>query len=233
MKTILNTRPQHQANTLTDQLKKMGHHVIELPLFSIETIFFSAATDHSDMMIFVSANAVSAYFEQSKWVAKTVIAIGPATKAALEKEAISWAICPEHYASEGLLAMPCLQEIHNKSIKIICGERSKPLLKQELQARGAIVENVVCYRRNPIEYAITVLLPALSSVTDIVITSGESFEALLDLFKTHTTWLLEKNIYVINDALRIGAERLGFRSVIQAENATNEAIMACFSKVKI
>lgn len=227
---ILNTRPAHQSKNLTELLRKSGAEVFELPIFEIQAITFDAQSiTTSDMMIFLSANAVDNFFSQyKKNISGKIIAIGSATADALKKHAVENIIIPEKFSSEGILEMPLLKNITHQKISIFSGENSKSLLPIELKNRGAIVHKIICYRRVEIEYDMQKIFPSLQNKIDsVIVTSGETLEGLLDLFlvPAYRMWILEKKLCVINDEMKNFAKNTGFSNIIQAENATDQAIV--------
>lgn len=227
---VLNTRPAHQSESLTQLIKAKGSLVYHLPVFEIQPIQINAENiGEYDYIIFLSANAVVNYFNQKENKHAHVIAIGPATKLALEKMHIKDVMLPVDFSSDGILSMPEMQAVNNKKIAIISGEKSKSILPDTLKKRGAEVRSIICYRRNAIKYDMAVTFKKLKefNVDYIISTSMESYLALLALFdrSEYRTWLLKKTICVISDEMRRRVIADGFLNVIQAKNATDEAIV--------
>lgn len=228
---ILNTRPTHQADSLTHLIENKGGFVFNLPVFEIQSIEFDIKTiDDYDYIIFLSANAVKHFFKKNCQTPSHVIAIGPATKFALEKMGVKKVFMPTQFSSDGILSLREMQSIQNKKMAIICGENSKSHLPNALKKCGAKVISIICYRRNPIIYDMNIIFQKLigNKINVIVSTSLESYFALLSLFQypEHRAWLLQNTICVINDEMRQQATLDGFSRVIQANNATSEAIVA-------
>lgn len=242
---LLNTRPQHQAFHLTDLIEKSDGAVFHLPLMEIEPVAFESANlGDFDWVIFTSANAVKYGIEgQGSGIDKhffekhpKIIAIGSATKQALIKYTND-VLCPANFSSEGILQMPELRRIQKKSIAIISGENPKPLLKNELTKRGAAITHLLTYRRKKINYNIEEIFPGLLrfDINVIPVTSNENFLYLLDLFseKKYRDWLLSKTLCVINDTLQKKAIDAGFTRIIQASDATDQAILRSLLCIKI
>ncbi len=78
---------------------------------------------------------------------RRVWAVGPTTQQALEAAGCDTVQCPETYSSEGLLAMPALQQVATDDVMIFCGDNARPLLCDSLRERGAVCEQVICYHR--------------------------------------------------------------------------------------
>lgn len=227
---LLNTRPSHQSTNLTKLIQQSGGTVFHLPLIEIEAIAFEPVNlDDFDMVIFTSANALWSGIRNQGSEINKIIAIGSATKNALLCHGFSHVIVPAHFSSEGILDMPQLQHIQKKSIAIISGENPKPLLKNELTNRGAFVKQIFTYRRKTIYHNIEKLFPDIlnANINTVVVTSNENFLHLMNLFheKKYRDWLLSKTICVVNEKTKNAALSMGFSDVIQAEEATDDAIM--------
>lgn len=232
MSVILNTRPTHQSENLTRLIEKSGSTVFNFPIIEILPVHFSPIkTDDFDIFIFLSTNAVNHFFAQHPLsrINSKIIAMGSATKKALNILKFHRVICPKYFSSEGILKMPLFHNIQNKSVVIISGENPKPLLQTVLMERDAIVKNIVCYARKPIVYDMTIAFPILvKNKIDIVIsTSSESFFYLTRLFSpfAYRAWLMQKTLCVINEKMKNTAIDSGFKSVIQADNATDQMIV--------
>ena len=93
---VLNTRSTHQAKKLTSLLESNNIDVVEFPLLAIKPVaFYPIKTDDFDIIIFTSQNAVTYFYAQQPDAVflNTVIAMGPATQAALENNHVT-AIMP-------------------------------------------------------------------------------------------------------------------------------------------
>lgn len=228
MLSVLNTRPVDQSKQLNALIQAMGGQVFDLPVFYIQPIAFSRV-DFSffDYCIFTSVNAVK-YFYEPGMPLTNCIAIGPETKKALHHAGAQHVILPTEFNSEGVLALLELQQVAYKKIAIIGGKNPRPLLVNMLEKRGALVDMIACYQRVPRRYDMQRIFPELQrhAINIVISTSLESLQALLRLFQDplHRAWLLRIPFCVINDAMRVTAQSHGVENVIQAENATSEAI---------
>lgn len=238
MINILNTRTQHQSAYITRCIESIGGSVFQLPVLDIYPVSFSQKKfSPYTIFIFLSANAVNHFFSQitpEKIIGK-VVAIGSATQQALEKHGFNHIILPKKFNSEGILELPLLQRNEDRSVLIISGEDSKPLLPETLKMRGISVETVSCYRRMPHQYDMTVIFPKLAQrKIDIVISASlGSLHQLITLFEKspHAEWLLSKKLCVINEVMRHVAISAGFQFVVQSENATDDAVFATIKKL--
>ena len=211
---ILNTRPSHQSTSLESQ----GTAVFSLPVFSIEPIDCHVRSVACNHAIFVSANAVDCFFVYAAMHANHIFAVGDATQQSLKNKGFFNTLIPDEFSSEGLLQMPLLQDVQGKSVSIVCGENTKPLLQETLIQRGAQVTQMVCYRRVPIDYDMTVIFPKLlnNPIDSVLTASYESLQQLMVLFKhpEHQAWLLNKKLYVMTEKMREEAVKLGFGEVL-------------------
>ena len=233
MLTVLNTRPAHQSQHLTQWIEQKGGSVVSFPLLEIEPLIFSLPKKiKPDYFIFLSQNAVDNFFSKknlSDFPNAKIIAIGPATKNALLEKNIANVMTPNQFNSEGILALPALQPILHQTIVLICGENPKPWLSENLQQRQAIVHMVFCYRRKPIKHPMEKTIEILKQypINTIVCTSFESFLHLVTLFDkpSYQSWLFNKTLCVINDKMKQKALSFGFQKVVQASDATDKAII--------
>lgn len=240
MANILNTRPAHQSALLTQLLTAAGHHVYDLPLLAIHPVAFTPISPaESDWLIFTSQNAVHTFFSSinpAPFYANKIIAVGSATQNALHSLGFKSVLCPELFSSEGILSMNDMQNVTHQRIAIICGENPKPLLHNTLMQRGALINTIFCYQRKPIHHQMHLVFPDLqkNAIDIIIITSGENFSQLLNLFShpLHRAWLLEKKLCVINTILFDAAIQAGFCFVIKADNATDEALLNAINSIK-
>jgi uroporphyrinogen-III synthase len=154
---VIVTRPARQAAGLSRQLSALGAMPIVFPAIVILPPMnrapldaVHAALDQYDIAIFVSANAVEYGVPAPEaWPAKLlVLAPGPGTAAALAATGIADARIPAStFDSEGLLALPELQDVSAKRIVIFRGEGGRADLGDTLRERGASLTYVECYRR--------------------------------------------------------------------------------------
>jgi len=157
-RTILVTRPAHQASVLVQLIEQAGGRCVLFPAIAIEPPAdprAAAALLHEiasfDIAVFVSANAVEQAFALAPGLAKglrKVCAVGAATARALQAHGRGEVIVPEDAAdSEALLRVPQLQDVQAQHVLIVRGEGGRGLLAETLEQRGAHVRRAECYRR--------------------------------------------------------------------------------------
>lgn len=156
---VLNTRPAHQAAALSAALVAAGARVSELPLIAITPLPLPAEDerrlldlDRYDGVFFVSANAarlgleaIAGYWPQ--WPFRLpAYAVGERTAAVLRDAGLD-VVVPARADSEGLLALPVLQEVAGRRFLLLRGDGGRELLPETLRARGARVDPIALYRR--------------------------------------------------------------------------------------
>jgi uroporphyrinogen-III synthase/DNA-binding Lrp family transcriptional regulator len=121
-KSVVITRPEHQAGDLADIVKKMGGNPIVVPTVEIGLVsdfervkepFQLIASGGVDLIVFMSQNGVTSFVALAERLnmkddiaealgRMQVVAIGSKTKARLEERGISVDITPDDYSSDGL-----------------------------------------------------------------------------------------------------------------------------------
>ncbi|MBI3417760.1 MAG: uroporphyrinogen-III C-methyltransferase [Verrucomicrobia bacterium] len=201
---IVVTRTREQASQLSKRLGELGADVLEIP-----TIKITAPTDVSDLkdallglnsydwIVFTSPNGVTAFFdyffkgfEDLRDIGgPRIAAVGPATAAKLKELHLKVDLMPEEYvASKISQAFAAYETIENLKILLLRAEVANPELPQELEALGAIVDDVACYRTVPETDDTTGAMAKLmdAGADWITFTSSstvENFHARLDLPK--------------------------------------------------
>ena len=117
--TPLVVRPQPQADALAQRLRTAGHHPIVCPLLALtpgdELPALPEQLSHADLVVVVSRHAVLFAHDfllhtGLTWPAIEYFAVGEASAMALHDVGLQGA-WPEDPRSEGLLALPALQQV--------------------------------------------------------------------------------------------------------------------------
>ena len=162
---IVVTRTREQASQLADQLLELGAEVLEIP-----TIRTEEPQNKSDLMeamlglggydwiVFTSPNGVTAFFnyffkgfDDIRALGNVrIAAVGPATSAKLKELHLRVDAMPEEYlASKITKAISNFETVENLRILLMRAEIANEELPKELEALGAIVDDVACYRTVP------------------------------------------------------------------------------------
>ncbi len=181
---VLVTRTEPGASRQARALLEKGLRPVKLPLIKIEPVAFTLEEDLPEVVVALSAHAVQHGAEAIRtWEDVPLwIAVGKATARALEVLGVH-AIQPERESSEGLLDMPELGRCAKKRIAILCGESPRPLLRENLQERGAEVSEYHVYRRLPVK-DISDYHEHLSELSAVIVSSVEGVLAFADLWNT-------------------------------------------------
>jgi uroporphyrinogen-III synthase len=154
-RTILVTRPVHQAAALASMIGVAGGEAFEFPALEIEAVPLDELTGAlaqlatADIVIFISPNAAQFGMAAIHTLpaAIQIFAVGPGTTRALQAHGLGNIITPDGQDSEALLALPQLQEVAGKQVTIVRGVGGRALLAETLRQRGARVDFMECYRR--------------------------------------------------------------------------------------
>ena len=157
---IVLTRARTRGEALRGALVERGARVIVFPCLEIAAEDPGLGGRHAlaslasvRMAVFVSANAVEHGLAAARafgpWPpAVAVAAIGEATATALREAGFARVISPStRFDSESLLGLPELQAVKDARVVIFRGVGGREDLRRSLEARGATVDYVQCYRR--------------------------------------------------------------------------------------
>ena len=203
-KTIAITRSKDDSQEFIDLITKERGNVLPLPTIELvskgEKIvdeFLSALADGDpDYSVFMSSKAASLLFETAKKVGKfeelqlaiantIVLAVGPKTKDALEKENVKVAYMPQRYSSVGIGEIfTKLNAVGKKAIVPRSGA-STPFLKDLLEKIGLHVTELylydVCAFRDTSQWNEFRDLFSQDKVDGIIFTSASSVRAFFEI----------------------------------------------------
>ena len=220
---VLVTRPLDQAEGLTLAISAAGGIPLSFPLLDIAPVA-EAASLHAqlqrlnefDLAIFISPNAVSyglaAIAAAAASLPAQVATVGAGSARALRAAGVNNVIVPtERSDSEGLLAMPELENMKGKRVMILRGDGGRELLADTLRARGATVEYATCYQRSKTRKTLEELLCLKPEV--LTVTSSEALTHLREMMGEDAT-LLALPMFVPHPRIAESATRLGWHEVI-------------------
>ena len=251
---VLITRPEEKGRALALQLNKRGieafcHVFFDYEPRATKPYICEQVQQCADVIvIFVSVAAViyaHKTYPISHWHNKYFIAVGDATKLALAALTTQTILCPKIHTSEGVLALPILQQVSNKNIIIVRGDGGREYLKDTLEARKAKVTYIESYQKvwRTLSKNIVKKWQA-QQINCIVVTSNallEQIMRLLDAFiETNATNDKSQNdtlryvLHLKNTCLWVvaskriadNAQRLGLVHIVNANGANDQAIMA-------
>src|SRR5205809_2472243 len=198
-KRIVVTRTRKQASVLSNKLRALGAHVIELPTIRIEppsTLreFAELVQDaHTyNWIVFTSANGVEAFFDMffklyddaREIGGVKIAAIGPATAQRVRDFHLNVDLHPEEFVAEAVVREFQKQGgVENLRILLARAEKARDVLPRELSRLGAIVDEAFAYRTVPETRDITGARQRLleEGADLITFTSSSTVENFLDL----------------------------------------------------
>ncbi|PLK58380.1 uroporphyrinogen-III synthase [Candidatus Palibaumannia cicadellinicola] len=243
--SILVTRPSPAGEQLVNQLRASGKSAWHLPLIhflpGIDLPMLAerlTALSHDDLLFIVSQHAIdyahSWLLQQGiTWpVRLRYFAIGRTSGLRLRSLSGLPVIYPhthQYETSEGLLSLPSLARIDGRRALVLRGNRGRELLKRTLLQRGVQVEYCECYRRYPITYDGEEQGRRLLSlgIKTLIMTSGEMLQQFYTLMPEycHNYWLMRCQLIVVSERLAILAHQLGWKNIVVANVADNDALM--------
>src|SRR6266850_5883584 len=161
-KRVIVTRSREQAGKLSDFLKEQGAEVIEAPAIRIEPttrrqelVEALLELNSYDWLVFTSPNGVTQFFEyffrqfhdMRDIGGARIAAVGPATANKLKELHLQVDLMPEEaMGSEVAKAFAEFESIENLKICLLRAEVANPDLPRELEALGAIVDDIPLYK---------------------------------------------------------------------------------------
>jgi len=197
---IVVTRTREQASELSRQLAELSAEVLEIPTIKI------APTDERhlltdallelnsyDWIVFTSPNGVTMFFEAFFKAFEDlrdiggmrIAAVGPATAAKLKELHLKVDLMPPEYVTAKITqAFTAYESIENLKILLMRAEVANHDLPKELEALGAIVDDVACYKTIPETDDLTGAAASLkeSGADWITFTSSSTVEHFHDRF---------------------------------------------------
>jgi len=203
-KTIAITRSRDDSQEFIDLITKERGNVLPLPTIELvskgEKIvdeFLSALADGDpDYSVFMSSKAASLLFETAKKAGKfeelqlaiantIVLAVGPKTKDALEKENVKVAYMPQRYSSVGIGEIFTKLNAVGKKVIVPRSGASTPFLKDLLEKIGLHVTELylydVCAFRDTSQWNEFRDIFSQDKVDGIIFTSASSVRAFFEI----------------------------------------------------
>jgi len=164
-KRVIVTRSREQAGKLSDLLREAGAEVVEAPAIKIEPttrrqelVDAFLGLNSYDWLVFTSPNGVTQFFEyffrqfhdMRDIGGARIAAVGPATANKLKELHLQVDLMPvEAVATSIAEEFAAFETIENLKICLLRAEVATPELPQALEALGAIVDDIACYRTVP------------------------------------------------------------------------------------
>ncbi len=232
-KSIVVTRPAEQAGKLAREIESRGAAAIRFPVLAIldaeDPRPLQAAAcevEGYDVAVFVSPNAaekaLAAITARRAWPERVVAAaMGETSARAIARFGVARIVTPEGGGtdSEALLERPefAAEAIRGRHVAIFRGESGRELLGETLEARGARVTRIPCYRRvrPDIDAAPLRALLARGAVDAVTVTSSEGLRNLVAMAGGAAAPALRAvPLFVAHRRIAEEARRLGFAKVV-------------------
>jgi uroporphyrinogen-III synthase len=228
--TVVVTRPREQAAGLLRRIEELGGKPLMFPLLEIEAVRDDRVLreqvgriKQTDLAIFVSPNAVRhglAAIRAAGPLPSTlkIATVGQGSAKALREQGIAHVIVPtERFDSEGLLALPEMQNVAGRRVMIFRGDGGRELLGDTLKARGAVVEYVTCYLRSKSGLDLAALQTAAPDV--LTVTSTEALAHLWEMLdEAQRRVLREVPLFLPHERIAAAARQQGWQHVIVTES---------------
>jgi uroporphyrinogen-III synthase len=156
---ILISRARDQAGTLSSALRELGAEICEIPFIEIRPPRSFKAMDESlklvaeyEWLILTSVNGVRAMFERMEQLNiprrtlshLNIAAIGPATRAAIQREGLKVAVMPKEYVAESIVES-LADKVRAKRVLLCRAKVARDVIPRELRNLGAFLDVVEAY----------------------------------------------------------------------------------------
>jgi uroporphyrinogen-III synthase len=194
------TRPQEQADAFAKRLEALGAVVIRFPTIAIAPPSDTGPIDRAithlssyDWVVFTSVNGVDHLWRRAAAIGADmeairrcrVAAIGPATADALRTRGVEPDLVPDEFIAEAILDV--LPDVRGLRFLLPRADIARPVLRDELTARRAQVDQVAAYRTVPArpdpaalrEGVDVIAFTSASTVRNFVSLVGDELDGLL------------------------------------------------------
>ncbi|WP_171022340.1 uroporphyrinogen-III synthase [Thalassotalea litorea] len=237
---ILLTRPLSKSQSLARELKPLARHIEIQPFFDYQSnsqslSLAAALAERPQHIIFVSEAAAQFALQQcpiDAWpVQSSYYAVGPATAKALSSLALTPSAIKIHtgqtFDSEGLLALPSLQQVSDQKILIIRGNGGREHLAQTLRQRRANVAYNEVYLRHWPSMDASQLIEKWRKlkINCMVVTSEALLDKAVELLANADRSFIQGIYWVVaSERIAEKAKQYKLDRVINASGASNRLI---------
>lgn len=230
---VVVTRPAEQAGRLAGEIEARGGIAVRFPVLAIfdadDPLPLQAAARNIgdyDVAVFVSPNAaekaLAVITAHRAWPSHVAAAaMGETSARAIARFGVTRIVTPAggRFDSEALLQRPEFSAgaIRGRRVAIFRGDGGRELLGETLEARGAQVERIPCYRRGrpDIDAAPLRTLLAQGAVDAVTVTSSEGLRNLVAMIGAEGAAALKAvPLFVAHQRIAEEARRMGFAETI-------------------
>lgn len=238
---ILITRPEGKGTELALELQQAGYQTTLCPVLTLDYLTVNsselAPLENADKIIFISQDAVHALLKLTPTINKAaqLYAVGQQTADAVYEAFGRRAAVPKQHDSEGLLELKTLQDVELSNIVLVKGEGGRTTIAKTLKQRGALLNQLVVYKRSAIESEPGKWMDHWQTidVEGIVITSNAAVDAIFNgLNEPQLAWLKERQFFVASERI---ADYLKQQNVVRtqiyiAAGASDNAMFTCINQ---
>lgn len=228
---VISLRPRGGNETLRRAAAHHGGGLLALAPWKLETIDSPesrAALDEAlsaDRVMFTSpaaARAATSLRSLQAMPGKGWFAVGSGTAGTLRRAGVTDVAAPARMDSEGLLALPGLQQLQGSTIGLITAPGGRGTLPPALQARGARIIRADIYQRVPVipPARAVAAVQTLDAPAVLAISSGEALGLVLETFPAELVERLRSlPVVAASERLATLAIEAGFAPCLQARSA--------------
>jgi uroporphyrinogen III methyltransferase/synthase len=239
---VLVTRPAGQADELSALVRAAGGSCLHVPLVAIlppdSWTPLDAAlerADSYDWIVLASVNGVRSFVSRLRAAGRDgrslgtarLAAVGPATRRELAAAGLVADLAPDTFSSEGLVESFAGLPVRSRFL-LVRAARGRELLRQELEARGHVVDEVAAYKSCPVDRLTDEERAAVeqSGVDWLVVTSPLIADTAVGIFGERLRrWRIASLSPVTTSALR----RHGIAPDAEAATATMAGVVAAIA----
>ena len=229
-RVLVITRPVGTAGGLSRRVRALGGVAVSLPGLALRAPEDPPAARArlrealaDELVIFTSPAAVRhAATLTALRTRAIVLAVGQGTARALRRHGVRGVQSPGEQDSEGLLALPALQDVRGRPVALVGAPGGRGVLRRELAARGARLREVHVYRRVAprLDRRHVDALRVLPRSARVLLSSAEALHNLCCLLPApELAHLLGATAVVSSERLAAAAHAAGFRRIVQAASA--------------
>ncbi len=230
---IVVTRPAEQAEKLAREIEARGGIAVRFPVLAIFDADdprplqdAAARIGEFDLAVFVSPNAaekaLAVITGKRPWPAGVAAAaMGQTSARAIARFGVARIVTPAggRFDSEALLERPefAAEAVRGRRVAIFRGDAGRELLGETLEARGAKVERIACYRRGCPDIDAGPLRAALRQgrIDALTVTSSEGLRNLAAMVGAAEAAALKAvPLFVAHQRIAAEARGLGFAEAI-------------------
>jgi uroporphyrinogen III methyltransferase/synthase len=237
-KSVLVTRPEHQADALASRLRLLGANVLCQAAIKIgppaDWSPIDAATarlSEFDWLVFSSSNGVHFFMQRllalgldaRRLGGTRLAAIGPATMAALADFHLASDVCPDVYRAEAF-ADELKHKVRGQRVLLLRASRGREVLAEMLSAAGAVVEQVVVYESRDVPSPEQEVADALAAgkIDYVTVTSSAIARSLVKMFGAS---LRKPQLAAISPLTAEVLAELGYSAAIVANSYTSDGLV--------